>query len=567
MLRFRRFQTQLLAALLLVVAPIQLAAYLVVSYLGWHIAEAQSLRELTDGAHMFHRQVEDRTAALIHEANLLGDDYAIKNTLSETSDPATLRSLLDNHRRRIDAAVMTLLGTDGALLADSRPGTPDIAPFRALVARADAAGDDSASGYAYLDGQLHSLVVVPLRAPDIIAWIGLGFRIDQASAGALKAATHFEVTFVEAQNRASLRVAESTLPPGKKAAFQRALAADPGLVFHPAAGISELSLAGADYFSMFDLFPDARRPVAAIALQYPVIEKLAPTRLVQRILLVTFLASLGLAGLAAGLVARGVSQPVRRLADHTEVIARPDYKTKIRLDRRDELGQLATALNRMSDRLAEAELDRDLVNKGLSPLVAAEMRHHGELGGALREVTILFADLRGFTTLSEHLPPDRLLGLLNRCFERLVPEIERRGGIVDKFVGDEVMALFGAPQSLPGAADQALQAALGMRRALAALNLELAAEGRPALACGIGLNTAQVIAGNIGTAARLNYTVIGDGVNLAKRIESATRELGADLLAGESTLRAARERYATRDLGEIAVKGRAAAVRVFALED
>jgi adenylate cyclase len=303
-----------------------------------------------------------------------------------------------------------------------------------------------------------------------------------------------------------------------------------------------------------------------VVLAYSLDEKLAPTRALQTLLLEIGLLLLAGGALAGIRVARDVSEPVRRLAAHTEVIARPDYKTKIQLDRRDELGQLATALNRMSDRLAEAELDRDLVNKGLSPQVAAEMRRHGELGGALREVTILFADLRGFTTLSERLPPDQLLRLLNRCFERLVPEIESRGGIVDKFVGDEIMALFGTPQALPAAADQALRAALGMRQALAALNLELAAKGQPAIACGIGLNTAHVIAGNIGTAARLNYTVIGDGVNLAKRIESATRDLGADLLVSESTLRAAHDHYATRDLGEITVKGRAAPVRVFALD-
>jgi adenylate cyclase len=301
-------------------------------------------------------------------------------------------------------------------------------------------------------------------------------------------------------------------------------------------------------------------------LAYSLDEKLAPTRALQKFLLEIGLLFLAVGALAGIRVARDVSEPVRQLAAHTEVIARPDYKTKIQLDRRDELGQLATALNRMSDRLAEAELDRDLVNKGLSPQVAAEMRRHGELGGVLREVTVLFADLRGFTTLSERLPPDQLLRLLNRCFERLVPEIESRGGIVDKFVGDEIMALFGTPQALPAAADQALRAALGMRQALAALNLELAAKGQPAIACGIGLNTAHVIAGNIGTAARLNYTVIGDGVNLAKRIESATRDLGADLLVSESTLRAAHDHYATRDLGEITVKGRAAPVRVFALD-
>src|SRR5205085_12338716 len=121
-----------------------------------------------------------------------------------------------------------------------------------------------------------------------------------------------------------------------------------------------------------------------------------------------------------------------------------------------------------------------------------------------REVTILFADLRGFTTMSEQFAPRELLTLLNRYLDRMSGEIEQHGGVIDKFIGDAIMALFGAPVAQGDAADRALAAALAMERALADLNRELAAEGRPPLGIGVGINTARVIAGNIGSHRRLN---------------------------------------------------------------
>src|SRR5262249_55742883 len=158
----------------------------------------------------------------------------------------------------------------------------------------------------------------------------------------------------------------------------------------------------------------------------------------------------------------------------TQVIARGDYDTRLALDRADELGQLAGAMNQMSAGLAERDRVRDLLDKNVSPEVAAQlMRDGAALGGQEREVTILFADLRGFTTLSEKLTPRDLVTLLNRFLDRMSGEIEAQGGVIDKFVGDEIMALFGAPVAQDDAADRALAAALAMERALAAFNAEL----------------------------------------------------------------------------------------------
>ena len=140
--------------------------------------------------------------------------------------------------------------------------------------------------------------------------------------------------------------------------------------------------------------------------------------------------------------------------------------------------------------------------------------------------------------------------------------------MIDKFIGDAIMALFGAPVAQGGAAARAVAAALAMEEALVALNAELAAEGRPPLGIGVGINTARVVAGNIGSLRRLNYSVIGDGVNVAARLQSLTRtpKYHTNIIVSAATVRAAPSAAPWRALGPIVVKGRAEPVEIFAVE-
>ncbi len=178
----------------------------------------------------------------------------------------------------------------------------------------------------------------------------------------------------------------------------------------------------------------------------------------------------------------------------------------------------------MSAGLAERDRVRDLLGKVVSPEVAAELlRKDVTLGGEEREVTVLFSDLRNFTSMSERLTPQEMLGILNRYFTRMDGIIEKHGGVVDKHMGDGLMALFGAPLANPDDADRAMKAALEMSEALDDLNWKWQKRGLPAIGVGIGINTDVVVAGNMGSETRLNYTVIGDGVNLASRLEGLTK--------------------------------------------
>jgi adenylate cyclase len=184
------------------------------------------------------------------------------------------------------------------------------------------------------------------------------------------------------------------------------------------------------------------------------------------------------------------------------------------------------------------------------------------LGGARREMTVLFSDVRGFTALSEKGAPEAIVGQLNEYFSRMVEVVFRNRGTVDKFVGDMVMALYGAPLDDDAHADHAVATALEMAAALEALNVQWAAEGRPTLDIGIGINTGEMVAGHIGSESIMSYTVIGDHVNLAARLESLNKDYGTRIIISEHTRARLRGQYDIRPLGEVTVKGRTQPVTI-----
>lgn len=186
------------------------------------------------------------------------------------------------------------------------------------------------------------------------------------------------------------------------------------------------------------------------------------------------------------------------------------------------------------------------------------------LGGERRLMTILFSDIRGFTTRSEEMPPEEVVAQLNEYLAAMADCVFQTGGTLDKYIGDGLMAFWNSPLEQPDHALRGTSAAWQMLRALDRLNERWAAEGRGKLEIGIGLNTAEVLVGNLGSEKRLNYTVIGHGVNLAARIESANKELKTSILLGESTYEQVRDRVRVRP-HTVEVKGVRAPVCVYEL--
>ncbi len=218
------------------------------------------------------------------------------------------------------------------------------------------------------------------------------------------------------------------------------------------------------------------------------------------------------------------------------------------------LGSDALARRRFRDSFARY-LSRDVMAKVLADAPSLRGEH--------REVSILFSDLRGFTTLSEQMKPEQIAAHLNEYFDAMTAAIFAHRGMINDFVGDAVMAVFGAPVDDADHAWNAVQSAAAMDQALEALNRRWAAAGLPSLRMGIGIHTGPVFAGNVGGRDRIKYTVIGDPVNVASRVEGLNKELGTTILVTEETLAGVGDRLRVRDCGPIAVKGRVEKVRVF----
>ena len=187
------------------------------------------------------------------------------------------------------------------------------------------------------------------------------------------------------------------------------------------------------------------------------------------------------------------------------------------------------------------------------------------LGGEKKELSILFSDIRSFTTISESITPEELIKLLNRYFTPMTNAVLEKKGMLDKYIGDAVMAFFNAPVDVPDHADKACESALLMIERLRKLNKELVEEGLFEIHIGIGINTAEVIVGNMGSDTRFNYTVIGDGVNLASRVEGLTKNYGVNILITEFTVRKLQKRFLYRKIEPVQVKGKEEAVVLYEL--
>jgi adenylate cyclase len=258
---------------------------------------------------------------------------------------------------------------------------------------------------------------------------------------------------------------------------------------------------------------------------------------------------------------RGLQQTIARV-DDGDMTARAD------VDGDDELGRLAGSFNKMLAGLEREAVIRDLFGQYVTPeLAAAAIDDPARLEGQLVTSTVLFADIRDFTGLSESVPASELLAMLNRYFDRMAQVVVDAGGFVNKLGGDSLLAVFGSPLNpdKDHAAD-AVRAAVAMEEALAAFNEEQRGAFLPEIMIGIGVASGDVVAGNVGSSAKLEYTVIGDAVNVAARLQDLTKELGESVLISTETARLAGDAARFADCGEVDVRGKARPVRVLRFE-
>ncbi len=276
-------------------------------------------------------------------------------------------------------------------------------------------------------------------------------------------------------------------------------------------------------------------------------------------------ATLILLGLAFYFAMR-FSRSVTNIASAARAVKEGKYERAPVVHSRDEIEALTHDFNEMVTGIEERDRLKETFGRYMTRQIADHlMKSEQGLGGELVPVTVLFSDIRSFTSISENMDPRELLDFLNEYLSGMVESVLHHHGVVDKFIGDAIMAVFGAP--LPEAEDplHAVRAALAMREKLAKINEGFLARGLPEIRTGIGLHSGQVVAGNMGHSERMEYTVIGDTVNLASRLEGLTKELGCDIVVSEDLYLQVKDDVVVEPLRKIKVKGRDQEVMVYRL--
>jgi len=280
-------------------------------------------------------------------------------------------------------------------------------------------------------------------------------------------------------------------------------------------------------------------------------------------LLITLLMVLAGLGGAVGLAAV-LSRPIFRLVQATGAIAAGNFNITLPVASRDELGVLTDSFNRMARSLREKEMIKRAFTRYVAREVVEEILKDPEnlvLSGERRQVTVLFCDVRGFTPMSERLAPEEVVLLLNDFYTLMIETTFKYDGTLDKFLGDAVMAVFGAPMAHPDHSARAIRTALAMQEGITGLNERRVRDGKEAISVGIGVSAGEAVAGTVGTEDRMEYTVIGDSVNLAARLESNAKP--GQILISHRTYERVRDLVDARPLGRIRVKGKEEEVEVY----
>ncbi|EMO69799.1 adenylate/guanylate cyclase domain-containing protein [Leptospira santarosai] len=255
--------------------------------------------------------------------------------------------------------------------------------------------------------------------------------------------------------------------------------------------------------------------------------------------------------------AKTITKPLLHLLQATTEIARGNFKVKIRSTTKDEVGLLTNYFVDMGKGLEEREKVKDalgrFVNKEIAEMV---LKHELTLGGERKMCAIFFSDIRSFTSISEKLQPEEVVEFLNEYMTEMVHCVNETHGIVDKFIGDAIMATWGAAKTSDKDAENAVNGSLMMREALLKFNQGRGGEKKPIIQIGCGLNYGPVIAGQIGSEQRLEYTVIGDAVNLASRVEALNKPFGTDILITQNLLDHVPDIFNVEKMQSIKVKGK-----------
>jgi len=551
---------------MVIFVPIQLSLFIVIRDANIATARENIDQALQVTADVFFKSLAQHRDSLLAKVRALSSDYAFK-PVANTNEHKTVLSTLISYQDRVDANVMLLLSMQGNIIADtSHPQLTD-KPFYLphLIEQASNSEFGEADSIAFIDKHPYLLVAVPLFSPEPSHWIVMGFLLTDEFALNLQKTTKSDVSILfgskeETQDNYQWRQLASTLSIEKRNLSEQLLTVRKSWRYSEN---FDLALAEQTYLSIALPIRNEKNQYFIALLQRSLAQALAPYQQLHFIVALGFLIALILLVVGGDFIARKITEPVTVLANGAQKIEQGHYDFSIQVNQKDELGQLARRFNKMAKGLAERAKVRSLLGKVVSPAIAEQLLNKGvELGGEERQVTILFSDIRNFTGLCETHNAKEMITLLNQLLTRLSKIIDIHHGVIDKYIGDAVMALFGVPVDDELQAQNTVLAALAMQQELVLINKELLDKNAPKIGLGIGINSAKVIAGNVGSATRLNYTVIGDGVNVSSRLEGLTKYYGVAILVSQATMLQCKG-ILFQEIDTVRVKGRKKGLTIY----
>ena len=287
---------------------------------------------------------------------------------------------------------------------------------------------------------------------------------------------------------------------------------------------------------------------------------------IQRQNILIMIIVLTLAILIVYFFSKTITTPIIRLFSATKEIEKGNFRVDIVPTSGDEIGELTRSFVAMGRGLEERENMKEAFGKFVNKEIAEQvLKGDVKLGGERMNATVFFSDIRSFTAISERLEPEEVVEFLNQYMTRMVNCVNVTNGVVDKFIGDAIMAVWGAPVSYGNDTENAINGALMMRNELMGFNRGRGGDKKPAVSIGCGINTGPVLAGQIGSEERMEYTVIGDTVNLASRIESLNKPFGTDILISQDTYNLIKGIYRVETMQKIRVKGKSEPQQIYAV--
>jgi class 3 adenylate cyclase len=305
------------------------------------------------------------------------------------------------------------------------------------------------------------------------------------------------------------------------------------------------------------------RPLALI-VEIDAAEALAPIRSLAAEYCIGLFLLLLLCSIVGWQLVTAINKPVGRLVRFARIVQGGDLTQRVEVIGHDEIGQLGGALNEMVRGLGERDRMKEIFGRYVTTQVSEKiLKGQINLGGKRRCLTMLFSDIRNFTAMAETMAPEDVVSFLNEYFSEMVDAVFEQSGVLDKFIGDGLLAVFGSIEEMPDHPRRAVLTALRMKALLGKINGERGAVGKPPIAIGIGVHTDEVVVGNIGSRQRLEYTVIGDGVNTCSRVESLNKTFGTTILITEATYLALGEGFNCREMPEAELKGKTHVPKIY----